>query len=42
MDDQHTTQQSARLRDKILDGLGRAERALFTRPVPKPPRAQML
>ncbi|MFJ5035509.1 telomere-protecting terminal protein Tpg [Streptomyces sp. NPDC088560] len=41
MDDQHTMQQQARLRDKILDSLGRAERALFTRPAPKSPRAQM-
>ncbi|MGW8985174.1 telomere-protecting terminal protein Tpg [Streptomyces parvus] len=32
---------AARTRAKILDGLARAERALFTRPAPKPARAQM-
>ncbi|MFD6113979.1 telomere-protecting terminal protein Tpg [Streptomyces yangpuensis] len=32
---------AARTRAKILDGLARAERALFTRPAPKSPRAQM-
>ncbi|MFD5412411.1 telomere-protecting terminal protein Tpg [Streptomyces nojiriensis] len=31
----------ALLRDKILDGLRRAERTLFTRPAPKSARAQM-
>jgi transcriptional regulator with XRE-family HTH domain len=28
-------------RSKIMDGLARAERALFTRPAPKSPRSQM-
>ncbi|MGO1025725.1 telomere-protecting terminal protein Tpg [Streptomyces rubiginosohelvolus] len=32
---------AARTRTKILDGLARAERALFTRPAPKTARAQM-
>lgn len=32
---------AARTRAKILDGLARAERALFTRPAPKSARAQM-
>ncbi|MFD8621405.1 telomere-protecting terminal protein Tpg [Streptomyces sp. NPDC059513] len=32
---------AARTRTKILDGLVRAERALFTRPAPKSARAQM-
>ncbi|MER7050306.1 telomere-protecting terminal protein Tpg [Streptomyces jumonjinensis] len=32
---------AARTRAKILDGLARGERALFTRPVPKSARAQM-
>ncbi|MGA4837326.1 telomere-protecting terminal protein Tpg [Streptomyces sp. G45] len=32
---------AARTRAKILDGLDRAERALFTRPAPKSARAQM-
>ncbi|WP_244291094.1 helix-turn-helix domain-containing protein [Streptomyces subrutilus] len=31
----------ALLRDKVLDGLRRAERTLFTRPAPKSARAQM-
>ncbi|WP_406415711.1 hypothetical protein OH809_41740 [Streptomyces sp. NBC_00873] len=33
--------QAARMRAKIMDGLARAERALFTRPTPKSARAQM-
>ncbi|MCX4537882.1 hypothetical protein OHA79_46495 (plasmid) [Streptomyces sp. NBC_00841] len=33
--------QAARTRAKIMDGLARAERALFTRPTPKSARAQM-
>jgi transcriptional regulator with XRE-family HTH domain len=41
MDAQHTNPASATLRRKLFDGLGRAERALFTRPAPKSPRAQM-
>ncbi|MGW2051938.1 telomere-protecting terminal protein Tpg [Streptomyces sp. NPDC001858] len=41
MDDQHTNPASATLRRKLFDGLGRAERALFTRPAPKSARAQM-
>lgn len=41
MDDQHTTQQPARLQNMILGSLRRAERALFTRPAPKSPRAQV-
>ncbi|MFD9044592.1 telomere-protecting terminal protein Tpg [Streptomyces bottropensis] len=41
MDDQHTNLASATLRRKLFEGLGRAERALFTRPAPKSPRAQM-
>lgn len=32
---------AARTRAKILDGFARAERALFTRPAPKSPNAQM-
>ncbi|WP_329536217.1 hypothetical protein [Streptomyces sp. NBC_01450] len=32
---------AARTRAKILDGIARAERALFTRPAPKSARAQM-
>ncbi|MEU0163372.1 terminal protein [Streptomyces sp. NPDC006261] len=32
---------AARTRAKILEGFARAERALFTRPAPKSPRAQM-
>ncbi|MFF8556607.1 telomere-protecting terminal protein Tpg [Streptomyces sp. NPDC015501] len=32
---------AAQTRAKILDGFARAERALFTRPAPKSPRAQM-
>ncbi|MFF8960850.1 telomere-protecting terminal protein Tpg [Streptomyces sp. NPDC014894] len=32
---------AARTRAKILDGIARAERALFTRPVPKSARARM-
>ncbi|WP_326743343.1 telomere-protecting terminal protein Tpg [Streptomyces sp. NBC_01768] len=34
-------QRAARTRARILDGLARAERALFTRPAPKSARAQM-
>ncbi|MFF4787920.1 telomere-protecting terminal protein Tpg [Streptomyces griseorubiginosus] len=41
MDDQHTDTASATLWRKLIDGLGRAERALFTRPAPKSARAQM-
>ncbi|MDX3069974.1 terminal protein [Streptomyces sp. ND04-05B] len=41
MDDQKTNPASALLRHKLFDGLRRAERALFTRPAPKSPRAQM-
>ncbi|MFD9114878.1 telomere-protecting terminal protein Tpg [Streptomyces bottropensis] len=41
MDDQQTNPASALLRRKLFEGLGRAERALFTRPAPKSPRAQM-
>ncbi|WP_331736434.1 helix-turn-helix domain-containing protein (plasmid) [Streptomyces canus] len=41
MDDKHTNPASATLRRKLFDGLGRAERALFTRPAPKSARAQM-
>ncbi len=41
MDAQHTNPASATLRRKLIDGLQRAERALFTRPAPKSARAQM-
>lgn len=34
-------QRAAGIRAKIMDGLARAERALFTRPAPKSARAQM-
>ncbi|MFF7526705.1 hypothetical protein [Streptomyces pseudovenezuelae] len=41
MADQQTNPASATLRRELIDGLGRAERALFTRPAPKSARAQM-
>jgi AcrR family transcriptional regulator len=41
MDDQQYARASALLRHKLFDGLGRAERALFTRPAPKSAQAQM-
>ncbi|WP_217210253.1 terminal protein [Streptomyces sp. AC550_RSS872] len=41
MDDQHTNPTSALLRRMLFEGLGRADRALFTRPAPKSARAQM-
>ncbi|MFE1452728.1 telomere-protecting terminal protein Tpg [Streptomyces olivaceoviridis] len=41
MTDEDKAQQAARTRAKIMEGLARAERALFTRPAPKSARAQM-
>ncbi|GGQ34172.1 telomere-protecting terminal protein Tpg [Streptomyces roseolilacinus] len=41
MTDEEKAQQAARTRSKLMEGLARAERALFTRPAPKSPRAQM-
>ncbi|MFB7258114.1 telomere-protecting terminal protein Tpg [Streptomyces nojiriensis] len=41
MTDDQKAQQAARTRAKIMDALNRAERALFTRPAPKSPNAQM-
>lgn len=41
MDDQQHSRVSALLRHKLFDGLGRAERDLFTRPAPKSAQAQM-
>ncbi|MFD7667810.1 telomere-protecting terminal protein Tpg [Streptomyces sp. NPDC059788] len=41
MTDEEKAQQVARTHAKIMDGLARAERALFTRPAPKSARAQM-
>ncbi|MFF1405125.1 telomere-protecting terminal protein Tpg [Streptomyces sp. NPDC058294] len=41
MNDQRTSPASATLRRMLLNGLGRAERSLFTRPAPKSARAQM-
>ncbi|WP_331722249.1 telomere-protecting terminal protein Tpg [Streptomyces canus] len=41
MTDEEKAQQAARTRSKIMEGLARAERALFTRPAPKSARAQM-
>lgn len=41
MTEEEKAQQAARTRVKIMDGFARAERALFTRPAPKSPRAQM-
>ncbi|MEW5631187.1 HTH domain-containing protein [Streptomyces hydrogenans] len=41
MTDEEKALQAARTRSKLLEGLARAERALFTRPAPKSPRAQM-
>ncbi|MFI2292874.1 telomere-protecting terminal protein Tpg [Streptomyces niveus] len=41
MADGEMAQQAARTRAKLMDGLARAERALFTRPAPKSARAQM-
>ncbi|AXE27954.1 terminal protein (plasmid) [Streptomyces globosus] len=41
MTDEEKAQQEARTRSKLMEGLARAERALFTRPAPKSPRAQM-
>jgi hypothetical protein len=40
MTDEEKAEQAARTRAKIMDGFARAERALFTRPAPKSPRAQ--
>jgi transcriptional regulator with XRE-family HTH domain len=41
MTEEEKAEQAARTRSKIMDGLARAERALFTRPAPKSPQAQM-
>ncbi|MFE7516376.1 telomere-protecting terminal protein Tpg [Streptomyces sp. NPDC057540] len=41
MTDEEKARQEARTRSKLLEGLARAERKLFTRPAPKSPRAQM-
>ncbi|WP_433544557.1 hypothetical protein ACQPZG_05210 (plasmid) [Streptomyces sp. CA-294286] len=41
MTEEEKAQQAGRTRAKIMDGFPRAERALFTRPAPKSPRAQM-
>ncbi|WP_327310111.1 helix-turn-helix domain-containing protein (plasmid) [Streptomyces sp. NBC_01298] len=41
MTEEEKAQQAARTRAKIMDALHRAERALFTRPAPKSPNAQM-
>ncbi|MFC9431927.1 telomere-protecting terminal protein Tpg [Streptomyces sp. NPDC056987] len=41
MTEEEKAQQAARTRSKLMEGLARAERALFTRPAPKSPRAQM-
>jgi hypothetical protein len=41
MTDEEKAQQAARTHTKLMEGLARAERALFTRPAPKSARAQM-
>ncbi|MGW3466160.1 hypothetical protein ACWDE9_44430 [Streptomyces olivaceoviridis] len=41
MTDEDKAQQAARTHTKIMEGLARAERALFTQPAPKSARAQM-
>ncbi|MGW0608673.1 hypothetical protein [Streptomyces sp. NPDC002640] len=41
MTDEEMAAQAANTRSKFMEGLARAERALFTRPAPKSPRAQM-
>ncbi|MFI8426113.1 telomere-protecting terminal protein Tpg [Streptomyces sp. NPDC085479] len=41
MTEEEKAQQAARTRSKLMEGLARAERALFTRPAPKSPHAQM-
>lgn len=41
MAEEEKAEQAARTRAKIMEGLARAERALFTRPAPKSARAQM-
>ncbi|GGY79139.1 hypothetical protein GCM10010363_70120 [Streptomyces omiyaensis] len=41
MTDEEKAAQAARTRSKLMEGLARAERKLFTRPAPKSPRAQM-
>ncbi|MFG3042926.1 telomere-protecting terminal protein Tpg [Streptomyces sp. NPDC048330] len=41
MTEEEKAQQAARTRSKLMEGLARAERALFTRPAPKSARAQM-
>lgn len=41
MTEEEKAAQAARTRAKIMEGVARAERALFTRPAPKSPRAQM-
>ncbi|MBM7167563.1 HTH domain-containing protein [Streptomyces sp. G44] len=41
MTEEEKAAQEARTRAKLMEGLARAERDLFTRPAPKSPRAQM-